>query len=1584
MFWASFVLLFILVLDWMALREPLPELDLATPVPYLQRLNYMLVNVEGAVDRERRERRLALPLRVIEAPFRGLLQRLQKWQLTMTRSASETRLLQYLTLRDLLRDLLEGLARVGMPEEHRAELLSTGRRILQKKWRSLRRALEVDMETTPTVIPTDLDEVLERFMGVPGPQEQQEQQEQEDGEQSQEEMRVFDPADANHVPIDVPLGGSDDEDDDNVNGNFFRPPEVQGSAYWQERWDNGRDLAFDLTPESYHREMYRKPELTATLGFFYQMCIRADSNFWQVERASRDDPEIFAREVMYRLLNSYQQLDLTQGRAYYLTLETERESKSYQVRPQNFNWLLQRFYQHLHYRGLEPVVDTGFMNGSDVENIVVKALPVAKRVRFGTDETIYELGPENRGVIPPRRDYYARGALHPIYNLTRRDNPYGTMRAFISARNLRTLALLGEHVMLQGGQRPPPSLMREQRWEPLRVAPRQTKLGLNLTTTAVGQDQVDPFVVNRRRRQWRPRQGRFFPYFNLTKYDLRRYQIVCTPKELGGKMFDDSCLMYALRMSGQISELEMREIENTIVTREVKPAKLVPFLSAHNLCLQVRMPREDWLALYTSPDFNQWKQKKEGAERQAMPQKSRTKRYGEGQRVIKLFLFLNHFMLDEYTPYRYFSVVHRWDILEQHGSDAMVRPTKCDPATGIHYALNDTFTTARADGRLMRQESKRGMMSGDLVLYLFAEQMRSGQRTKNFQPIYYDDISAVCGVSYKDTSKRRRTEELLQRLETASIEEVQAEQWATLLYSKDSVRPLQEYGGANNNTPSSRKKSLTTLTTLTSPEKTKPTKKKNAKREREERLKELQQVIYYADFETCTTDSQCNRLPAHRPFMVCAKLSKSETDKFVACGEECGLALMEWLWNRTDGKKELPVVYFHNLSYDINFLLKYGVVATVNRNSLILQADFVFRGKNIRLKDSYGLLSMPLRTMARCFKIELEKEIFPYNYYSPERTLEVADGGAWVGDANEAIALNPQWSEDEQMQFLHNLDKLGMPPPTFDMRRYAYFYCARDVDVLQRCVDTFHDQVQEAFDIDCHKVISISSVANLYLSKTVYWPFGLMYQYANHIRDFLLDGVHGGRVMTARNERHHFIAPDGGDSAKGLWDLDAVSLYPSAMSCLYTVGGKPEALGPRELNYEYLEQAFAKLEITAYVVEIYITEIGKPRDFPLVILKDPRTGKITNTNTPPVRMTVCDIELQDLVEFQEIKFHIIRGLKWTGPRDYKLQEVVKDLFDKRAAYKAAKNPLENSYKLILNSIYGKTIQKAISHEYCYYDLYDEAKTQEFQTWVVNHSNFIENICEIKGSRIMRVKQSKPINRHFNNTLLGIQILAMSKRLMNQVMCLADDLHLDVYYQDTDSMHIRRDQVPLLERSFADKYHRPLRGTALCQFHPDFDPICPASKADEVVATESYFLGKKCYIDRLRDQLGNTGFHIRMKGVSQQSIWSAAKRLTNGDILALYRKLFEGETIEFDLCCDGQVKFDNLKDGTVYTKESFIRAVKATAQPERTSFEKRWNLSQDRSLNITECAGILNLNAPEGDDVPTDQLIDMLLDYSDEL
>ena len=49
--------------------------------------------------------------------------------------------------------------------------------------------------------------------------------------------------------------------------------------------------------------------------------------------------------------------------------------------------------------------------------------------------------------------------------------------------------------------------------------------------------------------------------------------------------------------------------------------------------------------------------------------------------------------------------------------------------------------------------------------------------------------------------------------------------------------------------------------------------------------------------------------------------------------------------------------------------------------------------------------------------------------------------------------------------------------------------------------------------------------------------------------------------------------------------------------------------------------------------------------------------------------------------------------------------------------------------------------------------------------------------------------------------IGVMILDMSKRIMNEVMCLAEDIGIEIHYTDTDSMHIDKSDLDRLNKAF---------------------------------------------------------------------------------------------------------------------------------------------------------------------------------------
>ena len=185
--------------------------------------------------------------------------------------------------------------------------------------------------------------------------------------------------------------------------------------------------------------------------------------------------------------------------------------------------------------------------------------------------------------------------------------------------------------------------------------------------------------------------------------------------------------------------------------------------------------------------------------------------------------------------------------------------------------------------------------------------------------------------------------------------------------------------------------------------------------------------------------------------------------------------------------------------------------------------------------------------------------------------------------------------------------------------------------------------------------------------------------------------------------------------------------------------------------------------------------------------------------------------------------------------------------------------------------------------------------------------------------------------------------------MNEVICTAEDLGIKVFYEDTDSIHVFDKEIPRLAEEFKKRYGRELIGKNLGQFHSDFAEI---TKDHQSFAYKSIFCGKKTYIDLLINDLNEVAFHCRMKGVKQDVIAITANEMfpdavpvkfddksnlhvpvgkhdKNSDfsIMKLYKALYDGDEIAFDLCRSSKPCFDRKFDFTVETKNKFIRKLK---------------------------------------------------------
>ena len=700
-------------------------------------------------------------------------------------------------------------------------------------------------------------------------------------------------------------------------------------------------------------------------------------------------------------------------------------------------------------------------------------------------------------------------------------------------------------------------------------------------------------------------------------------------------------------------------------------------------------------------------------------------------------------------------------------------------------------------------------------------------------------------------------------------------------------------------------------------------------------------INIFADFET-TTDYD-----KHIAYVLHIRNSELNIIKSFI-GDDCAYRGLQYL-------KKLNMnirLIFHNAGYDVRFLYKHiSCFSCIERGKFLLRAyGRFYYGKDkfykLQIQDSYALIPEPLRKFNSMFDLEVYKEILPYGLYTREN---VEKGYIELDECIEEVKkqfvknnIGKEINIEEQNKFVKdfiiNVNKWNcLDNNKVDIIRYSKEYCEMDVVVLEQGYNKFRQYVKDItyscdedfFEkyIDINNYVSVASFSLDYMLMN--GVFDNIYKFSGVIREFIHKCMYGGRTMVRKNEIYASIDnidynnPDNklskkhnGISNQVLADFDAVSLYPSAMEQLEGfLQGVPKII--QNTDYDNIKN------YDGYFVEIIITEVNKKYDFPLMS-KTNKDGIKEWTNDMVNENFYCDkTTLEELIKYHKIKFTVIRGYYFDEGRNLKLKSTIQHLFNTRLKAKADKNPIEKIYKLIMNSCYGKTLLKPFDTKTEYIN------NSKYKDYISRNYNWIKEAEYIEEKNEWKITSHSPINKHYNLVHCGIEVLSTSKKIMNSVMCLAEDLNIDMYYTDTDSIAIDNSKLPLLEEEYEKINGKKLCGDNMGQFNTDFssDTIIDnimdkintenntklkfkeLSKTDQekyensILSKRSVFLGKKCYIHELHSEYGDVvDYHIRLKGIPTPSILHYCK-IHNITPYELYLKLYNGETIEFDMTCD---------------------------------------------------------------------------------
>ena len=348
--------------------------------------------------------------------------------------------------------------------------------------------------------------------------------------------------------------------------------------------------------------------------------------------------------------------------------------------------------------------------------------------------------------------------------------------------------------------------------------------------------------------------------------------------------------------------------------------------------------------------------------------------------------------------------------------------------------------------------------------------------------------------------------------------------------------------------------------------------------------------------------------------------------------------------------------------------------------------------------------------------------------------------------------------------------------------------------------------------------------------------------------------------------------------------LDINSLYPWAIVLLngYPIG-KPKNIPIEDLkSKKFMEYA------DEYYLKILIKKVKNKLDFPSLTKTGENGERLWINDIEGEEIYVDRISLEELMEHHDIEFVVKTGVMFNEGYNKNIGKVVKKLYDLRTKYKKEKNPVQLLYKLMLNTAYGKTIQKPKDSRIIWRE---NTRTSE-ENLIKTFGESIQYISTSKNSSMFKAKIRIGIINHWAMPQCGSLVLSQSKRIMNKFLV---EFEKYIYYTDTGSLFITESGYEILK----EKYPEVL-GDELGQLKEENH-----LKGNRVRITKAMFLAPKTYWVREENEKGETYDKFFMKGIPQSSIDKVLKQKFNGNPETLFYALINREKgVLFDLLDGG--------------------------------------------------------------------------------
>lgn len=625
------------------------------------------------------------------------------------------------------------------------------------------------------------------------------------------------------------------------------------------------------------------------------------------------------------------------------------------------------------------------------------------------------------------------------------------------------------------------------------------------------------------------------------------------------------------------------------------------------------------------------------------------------------------------------------------------------------------------------------------------------------------------------------------------------------------------------------------------------------------------------------------------------------------------------------------IFYAHNGSrFDAQLLWKSKTLKfdkMIDANGII---SLTLKGGLIEFRDSYRTISQSLADCCRSFKLseEFRKTHFPHMFARADR-LEyvgpVPHEDYWPitkDDDGNVVRIPPKFA---------NCD-------TFDFKAVSIAYQKMDCVALHMVWDKYAAAMKECTGLNTCDFMTLPSLAIQYvLDSTGVYDFRGAIQpditiCTNHAVDkFIRESIQGGRCFPQKSEfvsksdvaLIHKLVAKGADADSQaqlkqlhadcndyLTDLDATSLYPSAMATFRYPTGTPEWATDLESVKQRMTdmgdptkpRAYEELPMSG-ISKDEMTRIMDNTDFLLGVIEcdieypehieDTLVTPLLATHSQegllqygvePRHTIKTTIDIAEAIRCNGARVTTVhKALLWPYRRAYLTEPIVRLFEMRRKAKKDGNSALDVSTKLTMNSSYGKMSERPRNVAY---EIADDGEVTQFDVDITNGLKVIQSGSDDDdddelndADRIYLNKEvvSDYILANNNQCMLGVKenpkprrpahvgsfILSFSKVIMNRAIEAVDgfkDWDHAYFYGDTDSM--------VVHKATLDKFKAVaprLIGSDLGQLKDDI------SEVQQGKIIRGFFVRPKVYgmeILGLKKGKYTLAYHIRAKGVQK--------------------------------------------------------------------------------------------------------------------